>query len=117
MHNLATCKSWHNSTDSRVSVDIYHTEPSHPRFAYVQYKTLESGDQAIATLHKKPIDLDSTYAKENKDDLSSWAGWQGTLAVVRNDQRRFIPAAVQDLFPNVADWMTGGDKREREESE
>ena len=100
-----------------VSVDIYHTDPRHPRFAYVQYQTMESGQTAIDTLHQKAIDFGTEYAIENKDDLSGWAGWQGGMTVVRNEQGRFIPTAVQELFPDVATWMVGGDKKRERESE
>jgi hypothetical protein len=90
-----------------TSVDIYHTDPKHPRFAYVQYTTFESGAAAISTLDKKPIDFASTYAQENAADLSDWQGWQGQMNVVRNEKGRFIPKAVEDMFPGIAGWMIG----------
>jgi hypothetical protein len=62
---------------------------------------MESGNDAVSTLHQKPIDFTSEYAKEYADDLAGWAGWQGTMTVVRNDEGRFIPTAVQELFPDV----------------
>jgi hypothetical protein len=88
-------------------VDIYHTDPNHPRFAYVQYTTLDSGAAAIDALHDKPIDFASPYAKENADDLADWAGWQGSMKVVRNGEGRFIPGPVEELFPGIAPWMVG----------
>lgn len=94
--------------DSRTSVDIYHTDPNHPRFAYVQYTTIESGDAAISALDSRPIDFSNSYARENAADLADWQGWQGHMKVVRNDPGRFIPISVVDLFPGVAGWMTAG---------
>lgn len=97
-------------TRHRVSVDIYHTDPRHPRFAYVQYQTIDSGDEAINTLHQRPIDFSSAYNVENAEDLAGWAGWDGAMTVVRNEGGRFIPTDVETSFPGVAAWMIGGEK-------
>jgi hypothetical protein len=78
---------------------------------------MEPGNDAITTLHQKPIDFTSGYALENAQDLSGWAGWQGSMTVVRNDHGRFIPTAVQELFPDVANWMVGEKPGEQSEDE
>lgn len=90
-----------------TSVDIYHTDPAHPRFAYVQYTTFECGEDAIDALNNKPIDFNNNYALDNAADLADWEGWQGSMRVVRNDGRRFIPEAIEEMFPGVAGWMLG----------
>jgi hypothetical protein len=91
----------------RSSVDIYHTDPAHPRFAYVQYTNMESGEEAIRALHHIPINFNSPYAQENAADLADWEGWQGQMKVMRNDGTRFIPTPAEEMFPGVAGWMVG----------
>ncbi|KAL7420756.1 hypothetical protein Q5752_004708 [Cryptotrichosporon argae] len=95
-----------------VSVDIFSVPPVRPRFAFVTYVDPEpSIAAAMAELDNKPIRLDSAYARENASDLAGWRGFEGTLAVVRSDPTRLLPASVAQHFPDLPEYATAGGGR------
>ena len=91
-------------------MDIYHISPNQPRFAFVTYTDPASGLQAIQELNRKPINLESPFAKENVADLAVWARWSGQLTVVRAEPPRLVPTSVASEFPDLPDWAAGVDK-------
>ncbi|WVQ65551.1 uncharacterized protein L199_003728 [Kwoniella botswanensis] len=90
-----------------VAVDIFHISPALPRYANVTYSDPASGIAAINDLHRKPINLDSPFARENEADLDLWKNWAGQLTVVLHEPPRIVPAAVEADFPDLPDWARG----------
>jgi hypothetical protein len=108
-HNTVTCKSSssHHSLIVSVAVDIYHITPAHPRFASVAYTDPASGLAAIEDLSRKPINLDTPFAREQYDDLDVWRTWNGQLTVVLAEPPRLVPTSVAADFPDLPDWALG----------
>nr|XP_019012973.1 uncharacterized protein I206_02470 [Kwoniella pini CBS 10737]OCF51754.1 hypothetical protein I206_02470 [Kwoniella pini CBS 10737] len=95
---------------THVAVDIFHISPSLPRYANVTFSDPASGVAAINDLHRKPIKLDSPFARENEADLGLWKAWDGQLTVVLHEPPRIVPSAVEADFPDLPDWARGGEK-------
>ena len=100
-----------------VAVDIYHISPTLPRFAFVAYTDPRAGLAAISDLHRKPINLDSPFARENHGDLGAWTNWSGRLTVVLAESPRLVPTSVGADFPDLPDWALGIKDQKNDEAE
>ncbi|CAK9784409.1 hypothetical protein CC85DRAFT_284813 [Cutaneotrichosporon oleaginosum] len=89
-----------------TSVDIFSVGPGLPRFAFVAYADLGDRFKAIEAFHKRPIDLDSPFARENAAELEVWKGWNGTLTVVHSDPERLVPLSIARDYPNLPPYAT-----------
>ncbi|WWC88453.1 uncharacterized protein L201_003364 [Kwoniella dendrophila CBS 6074] len=98
-----------------LAVDIFHISPTLPRYANVTYSNPASGIAAINDLHRKPINLDTTFAHENEADLELWKNWGGQMTVVLHEPPRIVPAAVEADFPDLPDWAKGDAHKNEEE--
>ncbi|ODN73939.1 hypothetical protein L202_07443 [Cryptococcus amylolentus CBS 6039] len=100
-----------------IAVDIFHISTDHLRFANVTYASPDSGALAIAGLDRKPISMESSFARENRADLEIWERWGGQLTVVKHEPPRVVPVSVEEFFPNLPDWAkTYGGQQQRQES-
>lgn len=108
-----------------VSVDIFSIPPVHPRFAFVAFaEPRPSNAEAVRSLHRQPIKLDTPFALKNAEDLTIWQGWPGTLTVVESTPDQLIPKSIAQDFPDLPAYAVetqatspGGDptrKRERD---
>lgn len=100
------------------AVDIYHITAHHPRFAFVVYKDVASSLAAVKELHRRAINLETPFAKQNEADLQVWRDWQSQLTVVLAEPPHLIPSSLAADFPNLPDWAAGPriapDTRKRE---
>nr|XP_019045396.1 hypothetical protein I302_05785 [Kwoniella bestiolae CBS 10118]OCF24326.1 hypothetical protein I302_05785 [Kwoniella bestiolae CBS 10118] len=102
---------------TQVAVDIFHISPALPRYANVTYNDPASGIAAINDIHRKPINLDTPFARDNQDDLDLWRNWDGQLTVVLHEPPRIVPAAVEADFPDLPDWARGEKDAHKNEEE
>lgn len=89
-------------------MDIYHVSPNHPRLAYVAFLEESAGPAAIAELHRKPVNTDTSFAEQNKADFEIWRSWNGVLTVVMAEPPLLVPSSVSSGFPNLPDWAKRG---------
>jgi hypothetical protein len=61
---------------------------------------------AVQALHRQPINLDTSFARENAQDLVNWKGFTGVLTIEESDSDRLIPLGVSKYFPNLPDYAT-----------
>lgn len=64
-------------------------------------KPKPSNADAVKTLHRQPIKLDTPFAKKNAEDLTIWKGWPGTLTVVESTSDQLIPKSIAQDFPDL----------------
>lgn len=97
-----SCRQTELELTGSVSVDIFSIPPVHPRFAFVAFaEPKPSNADAVKTLHRQPIRLDTPFAIKNAEDLTIWKGWPGTLTVVESTSDQLIPKSIAQDFPDL----------------